>query len=70
LFGNIFRESEMALFHDLLDIVEYVMIASTSHPAWLFYAPLAQQAALLKDDLLDPVDQLLYFHATWCAAGA
>jgi IS5 family transposase len=35
------------------------MIASTSHQAWLFYAPLAQQAALLKDDLLDPVDELL-----------
>jgi IS5 family transposase len=35
------------------------MIASTSHQAWLFYSPLAQQAALLKDDLLDPVDQLL-----------
>jgi IS5 family transposase len=35
------------------------MIASTSHQAWLFYSPLARQAALLKDDLLDPVDQLL-----------
>jgi IS5 family transposase len=35
------------------------MIASSSHQAWLFYSPLAQQAALLKDDLLDPVDQLL-----------
>ena len=35
------------------------MIASTSHQAWLFYFPLAQQAALLNDDLLDPVDQLL-----------
>jgi hypothetical protein len=35
------------------------MIASTSHQAWLFYFPLARQAALLKDDLLDPVDQLL-----------
>src|SRR5664280_1516146 len=35
------------------------MIPSTSHQAWLFYSPLAQQAALLKDDLLDPVDQLL-----------
>jgi transposase, IS5 family len=43
----------------LLDIVEYVMINSTSHQAWLFYSPLALQAALLKDDLLDPVDQLL-----------
>src|ERR1700757_311777 len=42
-----------------LDILEYVMIASTSHPAWLFYSPLALQAALLKDDLLDPVDHLL-----------
>jgi IS5 family transposase len=35
------------------------MIASTSHQDWLFYFPLARQAALLKDDLLDPVDQLL-----------
>jgi hypothetical protein len=43
----------------LLDIIEYVMINSTSHQPWLFYSPLALQAALLKDDLLDPVDQLL-----------
>ena len=35
------------------------MIASTSHQAWLFYSPLAQQASLLKDDLLDAVDPLL-----------
>src|SRR2546428_9301474 len=35
------------------------MMASSSHQAWLFYSPLARQAALLKDDLLDPVDQLL-----------
>src|SRR5256885_8773217 len=35
------------------------MINSTSHQAWLFYSPLARQAALLKDDLLDPVDPLL-----------
>ena len=35
------------------------MIASTQHQAWLFFLPLARQAALLKDDLLDPVDQLL-----------
>src|SRR5437773_9675776 len=35
------------------------MINSTSHQSWLFYSPLARQAALLKDDLLDPVDQLL-----------
>jgi len=35
------------------------MIASSAHQAWLFYSPLARQAALLKDDLLDPVDQLL-----------
>jgi hypothetical protein len=34
------------------------MIASSSHPTWLFYSPLAEQAALLKDDLLDPVDHL------------
>src|SRR5713101_1674579 len=35
------------------------MISSCSHQTWLFYSPLAQQAALLKDDLLDPVDRLL-----------
>jgi transposase, IS5 family len=35
------------------------MIAPSSHQAWLFYSPLAQQAARLKDDLLDPVDLLL-----------
>src|SRR5260370_27894880 len=35
------------------------MIASSSPPDWLFSSPLARQAALLKDDLLDPVDQLL-----------
>jgi IS5 family transposase len=36
------------------------MISSTQHQAWLFYMPLAKQAALLKDDLLEPVDQLLH----------
>ena len=35
------------------------MIGTTTHQSWLFYLPLAQQASLLKDDLLDPVDQLL-----------
>ena len=35
------------------------MIAPSSHQAWLFYSPLARQAARLKDDLLHPVDQLL-----------
>src|SRR6516225_6846174 len=35
------------------------MIAPASHQAWLFYSPLAHQVALLKDDLLDPVAQLL-----------
>jgi IS5 family transposase len=35
------------------------MIASTAHQTWLFYSPLARQAALLKDDLLEPVDPLL-----------
>src|SRR5258707_14658995 len=43
----------------LLDILEYIMIPSTSHQAWIFYSPLDRQAALLKDDLLDPVDTLL-----------
>src|ERR1700735_5129683 len=35
------------------------MISSPPPQAWLFYFPLAQQAELLKDYLLDPVDQLL-----------
>ncbi len=35
------------------------MIAPSAHQAWLFYSPLAHQVALLKDDLLDPVDPLL-----------
>jgi len=35
------------------------MIASTQHQSLLFFTPLAQQVALLKDDLLDPVDHLL-----------
>ena len=47
------------LYHIVLDIAEYDMISSTSHQAWLFYSPLALQASLLKDDLLDPVDPLL-----------
>lgn len=35
------------------------MITPTQHQSWLFYLPLAKQAALLKDDLLEPVDDLL-----------
>jgi hypothetical protein len=35
------------------------MLTSTQHQSWFFYLPLAKQAALLKDDLLEPVDQLL-----------
>src|SRR5215471_13808808 len=35
------------------------MLSSINHPSWLFFLPLAQQASLLKDDLLDPVDDLL-----------
>jgi len=34
-------------------------MTSSQHQAWLFYMPLAKQAALLKDDLLEPVDRLL-----------
>jgi len=43
----------------VLDIIEYDMLSLTQHQSWLFYLPLAKQAALLKDDLLEPVDQLL-----------
>src|SRR5215470_586406 len=43
----------------LLDIIEYAMIGTTSRQSWLFYLPLARQASLLKDDLLEPVDRLL-----------
>ena len=35
------------------------MLTTIQHQSWLFYLPLAKQAALLKDDLLEPVDQLL-----------
>ena len=35
------------------------MIGTTARQSWLFYLPLARQASLLKDDLLEPVDQLL-----------
>jgi hypothetical protein len=35
------------------------MLTSINHQSWLFFLPLAQQACLLKDDLLDPVDDLL-----------
>jgi IS5 family transposase len=35
------------------------MIGAISRQSSLFYVPLARQAALLKDDLLDPVDALL-----------
>ena len=35
------------------------MIRTTARQPWLFYLPLARQASLLKDDLLDPVDPLL-----------
>jgi transposase, IS5 family len=35
------------------------MIGTTSRQSFLFYLPLARQASLLKDDLLEPVDQLL-----------
>jgi transposase, IS5 family len=35
------------------------MIGTTSRQSWLFYLPLARQASLLKDDLLEPVDPLL-----------
>jgi len=35
------------------------MITSTQHQSLLFFLPLAQQVALLKDDLLDAVDPLL-----------
>jgi len=35
------------------------MINSTSHPILALLFPFGPPAALLKDDLLDPVDQLL-----------
>ena len=35
------------------------MIASTHHQSCLFFLPLAEQVALLKDDLLEAVDPLL-----------
>ena len=35
------------------------MLTAINHQSWLFFLPLAQQASVLKDDLLDPVDDLL-----------
>src|SRR6266702_4144643 len=35
------------------------MVGSSTRQSSLFYVPLARQASLLKDDLLDPVDALL-----------
>jgi hypothetical protein len=35
------------------------MTTSTQHQSFLFFLPLAQQLALLKDDLLEAVDPLL-----------
>ena len=35
------------------------MTTSTHHQSFLFFLPLAQQVALLKDDLLEAVDPLL-----------
>jgi Transposase domain (DUF772) len=35
------------------------MLSSINHQSCLFFLPLAQQASLLQDDLLDPVDDLL-----------
>ena len=35
------------------------MTSSTQHQSLLFFLPLAEQVALLKDDLLDAVDPLL-----------
>src|SRR5260370_4489846 len=35
------------------------MIGPTTRQSSLFYVPLARQAVLLKDDLLDPIDSLL-----------
>src|SRR5260370_30498243 len=32
---------------------------SNAYQAWILYSPLGLQGAVLKDDLLDPVDQLL-----------
>ena len=45
--------------HSVLDIVGYAMITSTCRQSALFYVPLVRQISLLKDDLLDPVDELL-----------
>src|SRR5215475_4592102 len=46
------------LMYYYIRIISY-MLASINHQSCLFFLPLAQQAALLKDDLLDPVDLLL-----------
>jgi S1-C subfamily serine protease len=45
--------------HYLYTIDDLRAILRGHDQPWLFYCPLAQQAALLRDDLLDPVDALL-----------
>ena len=35
------------------------MLGAINHQSWLFFLPLAEQASLLKDDLLNHVDDLL-----------
>jgi hypothetical protein len=47
------------LMYYYIRIISY-MLTSINHQSWLFFLPLAQQATLLKDDLLDPVDDLLH----------
>jgi hypothetical protein len=48
----------MILMYYYIKIIPY-MLSSINHQSWLFFLPLAQQACWLKDDLLDPVDDLL-----------
>jgi hypothetical protein len=42
------------LMYYYIRIIPY-MLSSINHQSCLFFLPLAQQASLLKDDLLDPV---------------
>ena len=44
---------------NLREYIEYVVLSSTTRQASLFYVAFAREAALIKDDLLEPIEALL-----------
>jgi hypothetical protein len=43
----------------VIDDIDYVLLTSTTHQSSLFYFAFDREAALIKDDLLEPIDRLL-----------